>query len=119
MKKFLQEYEKLNDDGKKLVDVVLNGALDNPEYLKATPKEELLAIKQKNEEERKKQMVSDEERHQYFEGLKVESNNMSKDDYLARLNELFAELPTYKLRYFFLFITAKLHYDEEAGAING
>lgn len=119
MEKFLQEYEKLNDDGRKLVDVVLNGALDNPEYLKATSKEELLAIKQKNEEKRKKKEIEDKQNKKYFAELKAESEIFSKDDYIARLNELFAELPTYKLRYFFLFITAKLHYDEEAGAING
>lgn len=111
MDNFLQEYEKLNSDGRELVDVVLNGALDNPAYLKATPKEELLAIKQKDEEDRKKQIADDKERHQYFEELKAESDDYSKDDYINRLNELFAELPTYKLRYFFLFITAKLHYE--------
>lgn len=44
---------------------------------------------------------------------------MSKDDYLARFNEIFAKLPTYKLRYFFLFITAKLHYDKDVEVANG
>lgn len=111
MDNFLQEYEKLNDDGRFFVDCALKGAKSNPAYLKATPKEELLAIKQKNEEESKKKIADDEERHQYFEGLKAESRNMSKDDYLARFNEIFAELPTYKLQYFFLIITAKLHYE--------
>lgn len=43
-----------------------------------------------------------------IENNRQEVQYMTSKEYIASLNEIFSELPTYKLRYFYAFITAKL-----------
>ena len=108
---FLKEYEKLNSDGRDFVECALKGALSNPTYLKITSKEEMQKIEQKQEEADREKKIEEEKHNQYFAELKTQCDSMTKEDYISNLNEVFQKLPTYKLRYFFVFINAKLSYD--------
>lgn len=111
----LKDYEKLNCDGRFFVECALKGAVSTPAYLKTTSEEEMQETEHKQEDADRAKKLENEKRNQYFEELKAECNTMTKDDYIDRLNEVFAELPTYKLRYFFMFINAKLSYDVKGG----
>lgn len=50
---------------------------------------------------------------EYREKIKEKCNHMVKQDYIDELNEIFENLETYKLRYFYIFIVAKLSLDNE------
>lgn len=110
----LKEYERLNANGQTFVNAAIYAATNNPSYLSETSEEEMQEIKRKNEEAEREKRIEDEKNHQYFEELKAESENYTEQDYISKLNELFSKMPWYRLRYFYLFINAKLHYDEEA-----
>jgi len=112
----LSGYERLNNQGKRFVNAAMKAALSTPANLLETSEEEMSEIKRQNEEAERKRKHEDEKRNQYFEKLKSECDNMTSEDYIAKLNEVFVKLPTYKLRYFFVFINAKLSYDVEGGA---
>lgn len=112
---FLNNYEKLNAQGKFYVDCALKAAMSQPANLSDTPEEELQEIKRQQEASEQIRKVREEMEKRYFEELKAECDTMSHDDYIEKLNKVFAELPIYKLRYFFLFINGKLHYDTEGG----
>lgn len=109
----LKEYERLNTNSQTFVNAAIYAATSNPSYLKETSEEELQEIKRKNEEAEREKRIEDEKGQKYFEELKEGCENYTEQDYIAKLNELFAKMPWYKLRYFYLFINAKLHYDEE------
>ena len=113
----LSEYERLNNQGKRFVNAAIKAAVSSPANLLETPEAELLEIKRQQEEADRKRKLENERQDKYFEELKTECENMAKEDYIARLNDVFGKLPTYKLRYFFLFINAKLGYDVEGGAV--
>lgn len=106
----LKEYERLNSRGRHYVDVAIKAAASLPTNLKETSQEELQEIKHQQEEAERTRKIEEEKHSLYFEELKAECDTMSHEDYMAKLNEVFQELPTYKLRYFFLFISAKLNY---------
>jgi HD-GYP domain-containing protein (c-di-GMP phosphodiesterase class II) len=112
----LSEYERLNNQGKRFVNAAIKAALSTPANLLETPEAELLEIKRQQEETDRKRKLEKERQDKYFEEIQAECENMTKEDYIAKLNAVFGELPTYKLRYFFLFINAKLGYDVEGGA---
>lgn len=106
---FLKNYERLNDDGRFFVDCAIKAAINNAEYLLETPQEELEAIKKKQEEETEIRRNIEQHQKEYYENLKAECDTMTAEDYRQKLNDIFASLETYKLRYFYLFINAKLH----------
>lgn len=106
---FSRNYEKLNKDGKFFVDCAMKAALSSPTYLLETPQEELEALKQQQEAENNIARTRKEMQDRYLEELKAECDNMTAEDYRQKLNELFASLELYKLRYFYIFINAKLH----------
>lgn len=112
----LEKYQRLNNDGKYFVDCAISAATSNPAYLASTPKEKMLEIKRKNEEAKRKRQIDDEESRQYLDNLKSEIDGYTKEDYISRLNELFSNMPWYKLRYFYIFISGRLHYDVKDGA---
>lgn len=115
---FLGAYRRLNDDGKFFVDCALKGALLNLRCLKATPEKEMLEIKRIDEEKKELRKLKKEKSEQYFREVEAECDTMSDDDYIAKLNDIFSKLPTYKLRDFYLFIIAKLYYDKDAEVTN-
>ena len=115
----LEEYQRLNSDGRYFVDAAIKAAASNPAYLENISEEEKLEIKCKNKETDWARKVENEKRHQYFEELKTESENYTEQDYISKLDEVFAKLPIYKLRYFFMFINGKLGCDMEGGVVNG
>jgi hypothetical protein len=92
-----------------LVDIAIKATLSNPIYLLETPPEKLKVIKQmykaRDEERRSKEKLQDE----YFEQLKAKCNTMDANDYRRELNNIFENMELYKLRYFYIFITGKLH----------
>ncbi|MGN0496206.1 MAG: hypothetical protein ACI4GW_08260 [Lachnospiraceae bacterium] len=51
--------------------------------------------------------------NKYYEELTEKCNHMGKQDYIDELNEIFKTLETYKLRWFYRFITAKLDLDND------
>ena len=106
---FLRNYERLNDDGKYFVDCAINAAINNAEYLLETPQEELEAIKKKQEKETEIRRNIEKSQNEYYENLKAECDTMTAEDYQQKLSEIFASLELYKLRYFYLFINAKLN----------
>ncbi len=106
---FSRNYEKLNKDGKFFVDCAMKAALSSPTYLLETPQEELEAIKQMQEEKEEIRRNIKEQQDKYYEELKAECDTMTAEDYRQKLNELFASLELYKLRYFYIFINAKMH----------
>ena len=112
----LEKCQRLNNDGRFFVDCALKAAMSNPAYLASTPKEKMQEIKRKNEEAKRKRQVDDEEHRQYFDNLKSEIDGYTEEDYISKLNELFSNMPLYKLRYFYIFISGKLHYEPEGGA---
>lgn len=115
----LEKYQMLNNDGRYFVDCALKAAISNSAYLASTPKEQIQEIKHKNEETKRKRQIYNEERSQYIEDIKSEIDGYTKDDYISKLDELFSNMPWYKLRYFYIFISARLHYDAEGGVVNG
>lgn len=106
---FSRNYERLNDDGRFFVDCAIKAAISDPLYLLDTSQEELEAIKKMNEE--KEEIRRNIERHQneYYENLKAECDTMTSEDYRQKLSEIFSSLELYKLRYFYIFINAKLY----------
>lgn len=115
----LEKYQRLNDDGRYFMDCALRAVSSNPAYLENISEEEKQEIKRKNEEYDRKRKIEDEEDKRYFENLKSEIEDYTEQDYISKLNELFAKMPWYKLRYFYIFISGKLHYDAEGGVVNG
>lgn len=115
----LNEYQRLNSDGRYFVDSAIKAAVSNPAYLENISEEEKQEIKCKNKEIDWARKVEDEKCTNIFEELKAESENYTEQDYIAKMNEVFAKLPWYKLRYFYLFINGKLSYDVEGGVVNG
>ena len=105
----LKNYERLNDDGRFFVDCAIKTAINNAEYLLETPQEELEAIKKKQEEETEIRRNIEQHQKEYYENLKAECDTMTAEDYRQKLNDIFASLETYKLRYFYLFINVKLY----------
>lgn len=118
MDNFLQEYEKLNDDGRFYVDSALNAVLGQRSCLKETSEEELLEIRCKQEEEKKQKELEKQESEEDFAKLKSECNTMTKEDYISQFNEIFAKLPTYMLRYFFIIVKEAVR-DMKGGVVNG
>lgn len=116
MSEILSNYEKLNAQGKRFVDIAIKAAMSQPTNLLDTPEEELREIKRQQEETERVRKIEEEKDKRYFEELRAECDTMSHDDYIEKLNKVFAELPTYKLRYFFLIINGKLNYDTKGGA---
>lgn len=114
---FLSEYERLNNQGKQWVNAAINAAISNPTNLLETPETEILEIKRQQEEADRKRKLENERQDKYYGELKAECENMTKEDYITRLNDVFGKLPTYKLRYFYIFIMAKLGFDVEGGAV--
>ena len=106
---FLKNYERLNKDGRFFVDCAIKAAINNAEYLLETPQEELEAIKQMQEEKEEIRRNIEQRQKEYYENLKAECDTMTAEDYRQKLNDIFATLETYKLRYFYLFINAKLY----------
>lgn len=106
---FLRNYERLNDEGKSFVDFALKATISNPLNLLETPPEELEAIKKKQEEETEIRRKIEKSQKEYYENLKAECDTMTAEDYRHKLSEIFASLEPYKLRYFYLFINAKLY----------
>lgn len=105
----LRDYEKLNKDGKYFVDCAIKAAINNSEYLQETPQEELEALKQIQEEKEEIRRNIEQIKKEYYENLMAECDTMTDEDYRQKLNDIFASLETYKLRYFYIFIKAKLH----------
>ena len=114
---FLSEYERLNNQGKRFVNAAIKAAVSSPANLLETPEAEILEIKRQHKEADKKRRLVSERQDKYFEELKAECENMAKEDYITRLNDVFGKLPTYKLRYFYIFIMTKLGFDVEGGAV--
>lgn len=112
------EYGRLNKEGQSFVDCAIKAALKNPLFLLETPLEEVMEIKNRHNEADKLRKLERENSHKHFEEVKAQCENMTKEDYIAKLNEVFVKLPTYKLRYFFIFINAKLGCDVEGGVVN-
>ena len=106
---FFRDYERLNDDGRFFVDCSIKAAINNAEYILETPQEELEAIKKKQEEETEIRRNIEKLQKEYYENLKAECDTMTAEGYRQKLNDIFASLETYKLRYFYLFINAKLY----------
>jgi len=106
---FLSNYEKLNKDGKFYIDCAMKAALSSPAYLLETPQEDLEALKQMQEAENSIARIRKEMKDRYYEELKAECDTMTVEDYRQQLNELFASMELYKLRYFYIFINAKLY----------
>lgn len=106
---FLKNYERLNDDGRFFVDCAIKAAINNAEYLLETPQEELEALKQMQEEKEEIRRNIEQLKKEYYENLMAECDTMTDEDYRQKLNDIFASLETYKLRYFYIFIKAKLH----------
>lgn len=119
MDEILNEYEKLNSNGKEFVNAAIKAAMSNSAYLGNISEEEKQEIMRKNEKADRERQIEDEKHQQYFEELKAESENYTEQDYISKLNEVFAKLPWYKLRYFYLFINGKLSCDMEGGVLNG
>lgn len=116
--KILSEYERLNSQGKKFVNAAIMSAASIPGNLQVMSEDEMQEIKRQQEEEQRARRAAEEKHHRNFEELKLECDNMTSEEYIAKLNEVFAKLPTYKLRYFFIFINAKLGYDIEYNVTN-
>lgn len=106
---FSRNYERLNDDGRFFVDCAIKAAINNAEYLLETPQEELEALKQMQEEKEEIRRNIEQHQKEYYENLKAECDTMTAEDYRQKLNDIFASLETYQLRYFYLFINAKLY----------
>lgn len=115
----LAKYQRLNDDGRFFVDCALNAAMNNPEYINNISEEEKIEIKRNREEADRKRQIKDEEHNKFFENLTSEIEDYTEQDYISKLNELFSKMPWYKLRYFYIFINGKLHYDTKGGVVNG
>lgn len=115
----LEKYQRLNDDGKFFVDCALKAATSNPAYFNNLSKEEEQKIKREREEAERKKQIENEEHDRYFNNLTSEIEDYTEQDYISKLNELFLKMPWYKLRYFYIFINGKLHYDAEGGVVNG
>lgn len=105
----LEKYKGLNSDGRRFVDSAIKAAGSNPEFLENVSEEEKQEIKRKHEEADRKRKIEDEVFHKYFEDLRSESDDYTEQDYIEKLNELFLMMPWYQLRYFYLFINAKLY----------
>lgn len=106
---FLRNYERLNDDGRFFVDCAIKAAISNPLNLLETPPEELEAIKQMNEKREEIRHNIEQHQKEYYENLKAKYDTMTAEDYRQKLSEIFASLELYKLRYFYLFINARLY----------
>lgn len=106
---FLSNYERLNKNGKFYVDCAMKAALSSPTCLLETPQEELEAIKEQYRQEQQRREQEQTEHEKHYEELKAECDSMTAEDYRQKLNEIFASLELYKLRYFYIFINAKLH----------
>ena len=87
----------------------MNAALSSPTYLLETPQEELEALKQMQEEKEEIRRNIEQHQKEYYENLKAECDTMTAEDYRQKLSEIFSSLELYKLRYFYLFINAKLY----------
>ena len=112
----LEKYQRLNHDGRFFVDCALKAATSNPAYFNNLSKEEEQKIKSEREEAERKKQIENEEHNKFFENLTSEIEDYTEEDYISKLNELFSKMPWYKLRYFYIFISGKLHYDVEGGA---
>lgn len=108
MNEILSNYEKLNAQGKYYVDIALKAVMSQPANLLDTPEEELQEIKRQQEETESARKIEEEKDKRYFEELKAECKGFSKEDYLTKLNEVFSNIETYKVRYFYNFTMAKL-----------
>lgn len=114
----LEEYQRLNSDGRYFVDSAIKAAASNQAYLENISEKEKQEIERKHEETDRKRKIKDEKHKKYFENLTSEIEDYTKQDYISKLNQLFSKMPCYKLRYFYIFINGKIHYGAEGGAVN-
>ena len=98
MSERIEEFEKLSPENKEFVKGVIKSLAKEE-----TPEEK---AQRQQEQQRREQERIESEKH--FEEIKAKCDTMTAEEYRQELNEIFSHLETYKLRYFYIFITEKL-----------
>lgn len=111
----LGNYDKLNSRGRDFIDCALRAAMSQPAFLFDIPEEEMLEIKRQQEEYERVRKIEKEKNEQCFEKIEAECKGFTKEDYIAKLNEVLSSIETYKVRWFYRFIMGRLACDLEGG----
>jgi hypothetical protein len=111
----LSNYEKLNAQGRHFVECALNAVLKNPACLLSTPPEKISEIERESKKMLEARKTEREHSEQLFDEIKADCEGFTKEDYIARLSEVFSTIETYKVRYFYLFTMGKLGCDVKGG----
>ena len=104
-KEILDRYETLDDFAKAYINLTISSLSNIPEYTNKISDEEKRQIKRKNNEEIKKKLEDTKNHNKAFQTRCI---GMTKQDYIDDLNRIFDSLDTYKLKFFYGFIVAKL-----------
>lgn len=107
----IEKYSKLNDDGKFYVDCALNAAVSNPEYLNTITDEERQEIKRKREEREKEEREKETEDKEFYDNLKAESKDFTKQEYIDDLVSLLSVVSLGMVKYIYTFANLKVYYN--------